>query len=260
MYRDEKVLEEIRKSKPDYMPPKAYAKDAEIVHAILDKKELTAVDRAILITIYKSAYHDSGKIEGCTSCDSSAHGCEFCEKMRKAAEKDPSIICGKCYDVKQENYRLNVALRHALNLAIMASVSFTVEELRGIPVTPIIRINSSGDIDNVTHAENMIKIAIANPFAHCALWSKNVPCVEKAFDKVGKPENMVFVQSSIHINKADKRSRYADYTFTVYTPDRIEQAFASGSMTCNGRKCRECGYKCYFGTWEKGSDIAEVLR
>lgn len=68
--------------------PGKFAADLARVNAILtpdrDPETLTAIERLELLHIYQASYHDGGKIEGCTSCDASAHGCEFCAKMRAA--------------------------------------------------------------------------------------------------------------------------------------------------------------------------------
>lgn len=239
-----------------------FERDEAIVNSILAKKpeEITAADRMQLIMIYSVSFHDTGKIEGTASLDSSCHGCTFCQKMMKAAEANPQIICGKCYDFRQENYRIAVKNRHMLNLRIMSSVSFTVEELAMLPTAMIDRINSSGDMENATHAGNMVKYAIAHSAARVGLWAKNDAAVQEAFDTYGKPENVVYIASSPVINKKRALPKYADYTFTVYDAEHIDAAIAGGSMECNGKKCKNCGFKCYYGTWPKGSDIAELLR
>lgn len=238
-----------------------FENDLAVVNSILAKTEITAVDRMQLLSIYAVSFHDSGKIEGCCSCDSSCHNCAFCQKMIEHAANNPLVICGYCYDYAQESYRTNVANRHGLNMRILSSIDFTLEELATLPITAICRFNSSGDVPNEIYARNCIRIAISHPYAHCALWAKNVPDCEKAFDELGKPANMIFVQSSLLIGIACNRSRYADYTFTVYPDEQTTQAaISSGAHECNGKKCKECGYKCYMGTWEKGADIAELLR
>lgn len=238
-----------------------YERDLELVNEILSKTEITHEDRLRLLTVYKANYHDSGKIAGISSCDSSCNGCTFCAKMRKAAESDPSIICGKCYDAKQEKYRINVQKRHTLNLRIMSNVLFTVEELRTVTCSELVRINSSGDVENVTHARNMIRFAKAHKIAYVAIWSKNYATVEKAFDLEGKPGNMRYIASSFRIDSPVPMPKYADNTFTVYsTREKVEEAVEHGAGECNGKKCRDCGYKCYYGTWERGQDIAELLR
>lgn len=240
-----------------------FERDQQTVDAILAKgtENLTHFDRIALLAVYQTSYHDSGKIEGVTSCDSSCHGCTFCEKMRKAAESDPSIICGECYDAKQEDYRTSVKNRHMLNLRIMSSVLFEVEELAILPTTAITRINSSGDIENVTHAQNMIRFAKAHPHSKVAIWAKNYDTVTKAFDLEGKPENVLYIASSYRIDKPVTLPQWADNTFTVYsTPEKVLDALEAGAGECNGKKCRECGYKCYLGGWTHGQDIAELLR
>ena len=255
-----KAIAIIRKKDPGFIIPKAIEKDACKAESILSSADISGVDRLQLIMIYKSGYHDGGKIEGITSCDSSAHTCKFCEKMRVAAENDPSIICGKCYDIKQENYRYNVLLRHSLNLDIITAVEFTVDEMRLVPMTAIGRIDSSGETENIIHAKNMLRLIYANPISKIAYWTKNTVAVDSAIDEIGMPANMIYIESSIRINVCNKRSRYAHYTFTVYDKAHIDSAIASGAMICNGKKCMACGFSCYFGKWPVGSNIAEILR
>lgn len=240
-----------------------YEQDLTMVELIFAKgiENLTHYDRLNLLTVYKVSYHDSGKIEGISSCDSSCNGCMFCAKMREAAKTDSSIICGKCYDAKQESYRIGVKNRHTLNLRIMSEVLFEVDELAILPTTSITRINSSGDINNVIHARNMIRFAKAHPYSKVTLWAKNYHDVKKAFDIEGKPENMRYIASSYRIDIPAILPEYADNTFTVYSNrEKVEEAIRNGAGECNGKKCRDCGYKCYYGTWDHGQDIAELLR
>ena len=241
-----------------------FAADLARVNAILtpdrDPETLTAIERLELLHIYQASYHDGGKIEGCTSCDASAHGCEFCAKMRAAAAHDKTIICGYCYDYSQEEYRPEVLQRHSLNLRIMKTVLFTVEELAALPLFTVTRINSSGDIDNTTQARNMLRIAKAHPHTPVAIWTKNVPAMAAALDAEGKPANVTLIRSSIRINQPDELPPRFDYTFTCYaTKADLATALALGAAECNGKKCRECGYKCYYRA-HTGTDIAEYLR
>ena len=214
-----------------------------------------------LLEVYNVAYHESGKIEGAFSLDSSCNGCTFCDKMRAAAAKDPNIICGMCYDHKFEAFRVGSKYRHMLNLLIMSSVLFTAEELATLPGGYITRINASGDIENLIHARNMIRYAKAHPDYNIGFWAKNYTDVVKAFEIEGKPANVRFIASSPVIDKPIKAPKFADNTFTVYsTKEKVQTAIAGGSGECNGKKCRACGYKCYTGYWKAGADIAELLR
>lgn len=52
---------------------------------------------------------------------------------------------------------------------------------------------------------------------------------------------------------------WIDYSFTVYRPSELKAALNAGAGICNGRKCRDCGYKCY-NKGHEGANIAEKLR
>lgn len=258
-----------------------YQMDLNRVNELLNKgiNNLTHEDRLELLSIYQTPYHDSGKIKGIKSCDSSCHGCEFCQKMQKFAESQPACICGECYDAKQENRWANVLNRHKLNMRIMSEVEFTIDELRyldisvsplqrvkdGIPFTEqMLRENSSGDVTGDIMARNYVKIPLAHPGVNVALWAKNVGPVDRAIDEIcngHKPDNLIFVRSSVLIGIPAPHCKYSDYIFTVY-PDAetLHEALKEGGCECNGRECWECGFRCYLGKWPKGANVCELLR
>ena len=239
-----------------------FENDKAIVESILAKQGINHDDRLTLLSIYNVSYHDSGKIEGMYSCDSSCNNCTFCQKVRENGKNNPALICNYCYDDAQEKRWVNVKNRHGLNLLIMSSVRFTVDELKTLKIENLLRENSSGDIENDIMAENYINIGYSHPTVDIGLFAKNVSPVIRATDKLGKPENMKYIQSSLLIGVPAKRAKYFDYVFTVYaTEEELQKALSDGACECNGEKCRECGYMCYVRNgWEIGSNIAEYLR
>lgn len=239
-----------------------FEQDKSIVESILAKPERTHEDRLILLSVYNVSYHDSGKIEGMYSCDSSCNNCTFCQKVRENGKDNPALICNYCYDDAQEKRWTAVKNRHGLNLLIMSSVRYTVDELATLKMENLLRENSSGDIENDIMAENYINIGYSHPTVDIGLFAKNVSPVIRATDKLGKPENMKYIQSSLLIGVPAKRAKYFDYVFTVYaTEEELQKALSDGACECNGKKCRECGYMCYVRNgWEIGSNIAEYLR
>lgn len=242
-----------------------FNRDFETVKAILSKpaEDITAVDRMTLLAIYRPAYHESGKIEGVTSYDSTASNCDFCRAMREAAKNNPSHICGYCYDYAQEHsFRgANIVNRHSLNMLIMSEVEFTREELATVNASYINRVNSSGDTPNKTYAKNMLNIAYSHPACKFGYWAKNTAAVIAACDEIGKPANVTLVQSSPIIGKPVKLAKYFDVVFTVYaTKEEVEKAIENGAKECNGKKCKACGYKCYLNGYSYGDNIAEYLR
>ena len=244
---------------------KAFDKDFESARAILERnpETWTKAERFKLLSIYRPSYHESGKIEGITSYDSSATNCRFCMAMRAEASRDAAHICNLCYDHAQEHsYKgLNVINRHTLNMLIMMATEYTPEELSIIDCSKINRVNSSGDTPNKTYAVNMLRLAAINKHAFFALFAKNTAAVKAACRQEGKPENMTLVQSSRRINHPDPIEEFFDIVFTVYVNKaETEKAIAAGAGACNGKKCRECGFKCYLNGWAAGQNVAEVLR
>jgi len=240
-----------------------FEREEAVVMEILakGKENIDHYDRLTLLAIYQVPFHDSGKIEDLFSCDSSCNHCGFCKRIRENTEKNPAVICNYCYDNEQEQRWKTVMNRHGLQLLIMSSVEFTREELATLRIFNICRFNSSGDIENVTMAKNYLNIAFSHPGVKFALWAKNVSPVIKATDEIGKPENCIYIQSSIIIGIPARKAKYFDYVFTVYPDENtLQEALANGAMECNGKKCKDCKFKCYTGAWLAGANIAELLR
>ena len=239
-----------------------FERDYKIVTDILKKSVIDHDDRVKLLSVYNVSYHDTGKIELMHSCDSSCNNCSFCKTIREKGKDNPFVICNYCYDDAQEKRWKAVKDRHGLNLLIMKSVRFTVDELATLPIGSLCRINSSGDIDNDIQAENMLNIAFSHPSTRFGLFTKNVSPVIRATDKLGKPANMKYIQSSILIGTPAKRAKYFDIVFTVYaTEEELQKALDNGACACNGKKCKDCGFKCYTENgWATGSNVAEYLR
>ena len=240
-------------------------KDLEVARPILERAmrgiEPTPMEKFQLIKMLCANMHTSGKIEGIFSIDSSASGCSFCAKMQEAAEKiGDDHICKHCYARKGRFLMEAVKDRHMLNMAILSIVEFEIIDFAPLGLSGFGRINADGDFENVTHVKNVLRIMYANPFGRFTVWTKNVADTIAATDEVGKPSNAIYVASSPIIGKAIALPKYFDYTFTVYRKDQIAKAIECGGMECNGKKCKECGFKCYKGEWKNGSNICEVLR
>lgn len=226
---------------------------------------LSTTGRIRLLSLYKPSWHDTGKIAGSTSLDSSCHGCEFCQRMR-SKEDDLLCICNYCYDYNQEQRYIDTLNRHRLNMLIMSAIDYTEEELKIVSVSLFTRVNSSGDTPNIIYARNMIRIAYINPFANVGYWFKNYAAVMAAIDQLGKPKNLSLIYSIARINYIPDPEIFdsrIDYFFIVCTPKKIEKIFGSIPCNeCNGKKCgsKECGWKCYTKTHKHGKLIVEVLR
>lgn len=247
-------------------------------------EDITSADRNTLLMLLNVAYHDSGKIEGITSIDGSS-SCDFCAKMRNTG--NPLCICNGCY-AWADKWKEAAFRRHILNMRILSSVLFEKEELAALHidtikshikeyafallVSALLRINEDGDINNIIHARNVLRIIETHKDAGTGFWAKNTADVSAALhaegvhtkaEKRAKYGNARFVQSSVLIGIPARPVWYADAVFTVY-PDAetIAEAIKNGAFPCNGRKCMECGFNCY--NPENNTDdvqyIAEYLR
>ena len=239
----------------------------EKAEGILAKGDsMTAEDRLELLNIVNVAYHDSGKIEGIYSIDSTA-SCEFCSKMIRAAIDNILMICGACY-AAADAWKEAAWRRHKLNARILSTVLFTVDELRALPVGLLCRYNEDGDTVNETMGRNYLRNAAAHPGTNFGYWYKNQPIVEKALHAEGirtrdqLPKNIRFIHSSALIGFPVRPAWHDDAIFTVY-PDAAttEAAILAGAHECNGRRCRACGFFCYLAERQpEAVHIAEVLR
>ena len=103
---------------------------------------------------------------------------------------------------------------------------------------PYLRIESFGDVQNVTQARNYLRIIKAFPNKRCAIWSKNKEVYKKAIQFEGKPQNTSYVHSSLFLNKPDKidlkEYPFIDHVFTVYEKAYVKEH--NIVINCGGKK------------------------
>lgn len=227
----------------------------------LNPANIPARIRLLQIVTDCIAYHTSGKIEGIFSLDSSCRVCSFCQDMQEAGKYSPELICGLCYTQSIHDTAL---AKHEIPARILSEILFTGEEwsAAAVPIG-LIRFNCDGELINATHAMNLLRAAATHPLTQFAIWTKRPGILAEAIQAEGKPNNLKIGISSPIINKPFSESfSFADFIFTVYTPNGILSAIARGEHECNGKKCRDCGFYCYTkATHANGpAHIAEALR
>ena len=77
------------------------------------------------------------------------------------------------------------------------------------------------------------------------------------FDHAGLLSNF-----SMRINHVCAIPKWFDDVFVVAADKESVKRFLSlpNAGECNGKKCKECGFKCYTKAWEKGTVIVKYLR
>lgn len=203
----------------------------------------TAARVALALQIGRAiTYHESGKIEGIFSLDTACSNNDFCPRMQ--ATEAPEVICKYCYT---RNLWDSSTRAHHITGEILSKIEFTAEEAALIPVPGLtVRFNSDGEIINLTHAVNLLRIAATHPAVTFTVWTKRPAILDQAIRQEGKPANLICGVSSPMINTPFReRWTWVDFIFTVYTPEGMRRALARGEVECNGRKCLECGFHCY---------------
>jgi hypothetical protein len=190
----------------------------------------------------------SGKMDGIPSISTSC----VCNPICIARMKNGNSICAKCFAV--------ATIKHygALGKALESNFHLLNDSVLDLDLLPrfkssveIVRIESFGDVASVTQAVNYANICKVNPNVTFAWWSKNMSIIKKAFDIVGKPNNVIMVESAPMLDTEIQPScDIVDKTFTVYTK-------MSHNINCGKRSCMKCR-RCYRKDTEKS--VKELLK
>ena len=192
------------------------------------------------------------KMQGIPAISTTCKDNEFC-KRRRAANK-PGHVCPHCFATRiRENTRAALKSNHDLLTAALLPDQY-------VPVfgnVRVVRIEALGDIENLIQARNYLRIIRKNPRVMFAWWSKNGGLINRALKLEGRPNNVVFVQSSEYLNRAPRPFfSWVDHVFTVY--DDPEKATAAGMpINCGGRRCLTC-LRCY--SKKTGLHVSELLK
>ena len=127
--------------------------------------------------------HNARKLENICSISSSVHDNARCALWRKIK----NCICQKCYAYNQQTRQTGLKEHNIINGIILRNVLIPVKAFKKLVIIfPYLRIESFGDVQNITQARNYIRIIKAFPRKRCAIWTKNVDIWHKAFEMEGK--------------------------------------------------------------------------
>ena len=192
----------------------------------------------------------SGKMNGVPSISTSCLDNPIC----RARMKDPNSICAHCFAAATLKRYTAAGRAMSANYALLTGRLLETDELPIFANVAIVRIESFGDVGNVTQARNYVRIIKANPAVTFAWWTKNHGIVSAAFKQEGgKPENVVMIESSPYLNTVKPLSPDMDKTFTVY--DKV--AAAGIEINCGARSCAACR-RCYNKSTE--ATVNELLK
>ena len=177
----------------------------------------------------------SGKMDGMVSINTYATSNPFCQKMAKT-----NSVCGKCYAQRYEGIRKSLEKPFEANAEVLKSPDYIPEEI----YHRIVRLHSFGELHNVTHFRNFVKLAFVNPETTFTLWTKRKNIVQAYIKKGGIiPSNliMIFSNSSL-IKQVTKVPKGFDKVFNV-----VSKATAQAqniTINCGAKSCLGC-MTCY---------------
>ena len=219
---------------------KAYIKMAMMFRAIHDmsmkRNEVICMQNSRENNGLNITINHQGKMMGMYSLSTACFCNERC--VRNAQIK--GSICEHCFAMQLIERQQSMKDPLEQNYKILTSEIIDWEDL------PIInalyfRIESFGDVANVTQCINYMHLIQKNPNVFFAWWSKNMDIVNQMFKETGyeKPANVNFIQSSLFVDKATRPAYwFVDKVFTVFDEETIRERDIQ--INCGARSCLKC--------------------
>jgi len=188
--------------------------------------------------------HETNKLEGFLSINTSVLNNDFCGKMRLT-----DSVCKKCYAANMEKRYLNLHNAISKNDTLLSSSLLTTRQL---PIfnARAVRLHSLGELINDIHFANFCAISAHNPDTLFVLWTKRKAIINEYLKSHDKPVNLSLVYSSPKVDKIARLPKHFDKVFTAHNKKTI------ADINCHG-KCKDC-LLCY--TFNNVKEINEVLK
>jgi hypothetical protein len=185
----------------------------------------------------------TGKLDGFKAISTNTVTNDFCIKMNTTG----NTICRLCYSHGMlKSYRKNMQPALQRNSDLLSSAPLLPEQLPTI-LDAFYRFAAHGETINLTHADNLCRIAEHNPHCTFAWWTKRKDIINKLFKKRTKPANLILVYSNPKVdNILDTIPKHFDKVFNNVSFENHQDR-----QNCTGQQCKSC-LACYkFG----GTDI-----
>jgi hypothetical protein len=195
-------------------------------------------NNSLFSTVHVTKAAKDGKLKEINSVNVSTIHNEFCKSMKQQND----LSCSSCYAWRYESMRptLSAKLQFNADLLSQSLLDFQLPRFNA----RFVRFNSFGELVNVQHFINLIRICELNPHTNFTLWTKRLDIINKAFDCniVTRPNNLKLIYSSVNLNKKVDLPRHFDKVFTVYSRDYAKEN--ATNINCGALKCIDC-LTCY---------------
>lgn len=190
----------------------------------------------------------TGKLDGFKAISTNTMTNPYCIKQN--AEGGDDNICTKCYShTMLRSYRKNMQPALQRNSDALGDRVLEIDELPTI-LDAFFRFNAHGELINLTHLENLNRIARHNPHCSFALWTKRNDLIVKYYKTREKPDNLILIYSNPKVSTImSKPPKHFDRTFNnVLEHEHVEK------QNCTGQKCKDC-LLCY----KQGNGVTTIV-
>ena len=176
----------------------------------------------------------TGKLDGFQAISTNTTTNPYCIKQNASGKADN--ICTKCYShTMLKSYRKNMQPALQRNSEALANKVHDPEYLPTINQAWF-RFNAHGELINLTHLENLNRIARKNSHCSFALWTKRNDLVSKYYATREKPSNLILIYSNPKVSTImSKPPKHFDRTF-----NNVLQEEHTDKQNCTGQKCKDC--------------------
>ena len=183
----------------------------------------------------------TGKMAGMPAITSSSLQNSHCQKLSSIK----GSVCERCYSKKYLLSRPNVESCYQQNSQLLALSLIPTKQLPFVNAA-FCRLESFGDIINMTHLKNYIRLVKKNGHCTFALFSKRYDLITDYFHDNKQPKNLCIVISSLMLNTPNDISYLPPMRnlkiFTVYSKDYAEKH--NIVINCGKTRCLDCR-RCY---------------
>ena len=177
----------------------------------------------------------SGKLYGLQAINSNTLSNVFCQKENQSLNSDK--ICTICFSW----YMLQTFRKGCVNAWEKNSVTLSTTKLDWHDIVKlkfkkndIVRLHGHGELINLLHLDNFVRICQHFCDKTFALWTKRVDLVRKYFTERKIPNNLILIYSNPKINNVMTK-----------IPRPFHKVFNNVSEkheleNCSGQKCNEC--------------------
>ena len=180
----------------------------------------------------------SGKLKELQAINTNTLTNDYCKRMNGC--KNDKVICTMCYShYMLSTFRKNCtgAFQHNSNM-----LSTKILDDKSFPKfsdkNDIIRLHAHGELINTTHMYNLITMVNLNPTKMFSLYTKRADIINKVFNHMNKPINLILVYSNPIIDKPMTTiPNHFDKVFNVLK-QKHQEKINCGAKNCN--TCRLC--------------------